>query len=95
MSIDSDIEQRLDDIEEKVDDSYKILCSIKRKQTFDFWFSIVKILVFIGAFYSIYVFIEPILNQLKEAYVSFQGLKDSVPSLNGINVWELLKQQPK
>jgi hypothetical protein len=80
MSNDIDIEHRLDEIEEKVDESYKILRIIKRKQTFDFWFSIVKILVFIGAFYSVYVFIEPIINQFKDMYISFQGLSGSVES---------------
>ena len=42
MSNDIDIEHRLDEIEEKVDESYKLLRSIKRKQMFDFWFAFVQ-----------------------------------------------------
>lgn len=89
MSTDIDIEHRLDEIEDKVDESYKLLKSIKRKQTLDFWFGIIKILVFIGAFYSIYVFIEPILTQIKDMYISFQGLSDS-----NFNLIDLLRRQP-
>ncbi len=93
MSNDIDIEHRLDEIEDKVDESYKLLRSIKRKQTLDFWFGIIKILIFLGVFYSLYVFIEPLFNQIKDAYISFQGLSESVDSFKGTTFFEFFKAQ--
>ncbi len=93
MSNDIDIEHRLDEIEEKLDESYKLLRVIKRKQMFDFWFGIVKILIFLGAFYSLYIFIEPLFNQIKDAYISFQGLSESVDSFKGTTFFEFFKAQ--
>lgn len=92
MSNDINIEQKLQEIEERVEDNYKILKSIKRKQTLDFWFGIVKVLVFIGAFYSLYIFIEPVLNQVKDTYLQFQGLSDSVGSFD-IKFFDFFKDQ--
>jgi tetrahydromethanopterin S-methyltransferase subunit G len=54
MSTDIDIDHRLEDIEEKIEQNSKVLRSIKRKLTFDFWFGIIKIGIFVGAFYSFY-----------------------------------------
>ena len=84
MSSDIDIEHRLEEIEEKVTASHKILKGIQRKQTLGFWFGILKILVFVGVFYYIYQFSEPFINQAKDIYLQFQGLSDSVESINGI-----------
>lgn len=91
MSLDNDIEHRLDDIEEKIDENSKILRSIKRKQTFDFWLGIAKISIFIGLFYYSYKFVEPLLIQFKEAYVSFQGLSESVDSFKGNPLFDFFK----
>jgi hypothetical protein len=93
MSSDMNIEQRLEDIEEKVDASHKILKSIKRKQTFSFWFGVLKILVFVGVFYYVYQFTEPMLQQVKQAYINFQGLSESVNSLKGVSIPDFLKKQ--
>ena len=93
MSNDIDIEHRLDEIEEKVDESYKLLRSIKRKQMFDFWFGMVKILIFLGVFYSLYVFIEPFFNQVKDAYLSVLGLQESVDSIKENPFIDFLKNQ--
>ncbi len=81
MSSDIDIEHRLEEIEEKVTASHKILKGIQRKQTLGFWFGILKILVFVGVFYYIYQFSEPFINQAKDIYLQFQGLSDSVESI--------------
>ena len=93
MSQDMNIEHRLEEIEEKVDASHKILKGIKRRQAFGFWFSIVKILLFVGVFYYLYQFTEPMLQQIKEAYISFQGLSESVESFKGVSIPEFLKKQ--
>lgn len=86
MSQDMNIENRLEEIEDKIDQNFKILRSMRRKQIFAFWFGIVKVLLFIGAFYYVYQFAEPTLNKMKDLYVSFQGLNESVDSLKGINL---------
>ncbi len=91
MSLDTDIEHRLEDIEEKIDQNSKVLRSIKRKQTFDFWIGIIKIFIFIGAFYYAYQFAEPLLIQFKEAYISFQGLNGKINSFDG---FDFFKQSP-
>ena len=93
MSLDVNIEHRLEDIEEKIDKNSKILRSIKRKQSFDFWFGIVKILIFVGLFYYAYQFAEPVLEQAKEAYINFQGLTESVDSFKSSNIFDILKKQ--
>lgn len=86
MSQDIDIEHRLEEIEEKVSASHKILKGIQRRQTLSFWFGIAKILVFVGVFYYVYQFTEPVLQQVKKAYIEFQGLSESVESFKGINL---------
>lgn len=91
MSSDINIEHRLEEIEEKIDASHKILKGIKRKQTFSFWFGVLKILVFVGVFYYIYQFSEPFIKQAKDIYLQFQGLSSSVDSLKG-SVPEFLKR---
>jgi len=91
MSKDIDIEHRLEEIEERVTQNNKILRSIKRKQSFDFWFGIIKILIFVGVFYWSYLFIQPALDQIKESYVKFQGIGESVDSLKGFNFSEIFK----
>jgi hypothetical protein len=91
MSTDIEIEHRLEDIEEKIDENSKILRGIKRKQSFDFWFGIVKMAVFVGAFYYAYQFAEPMIVQIKEAYVSFQGLQGSVDSFKGNKVFDYFR----
>ncbi len=92
MSSDIDIEHRLDEIEEKVNASYKILKGIRRRQNFDFWFGIIKILVFVGVFYYIYQFSEPFIKQIKDMYFQFQGLTDSVNSVKQIQIPDFLKK---
>ena len=91
MSSDINIEHRLEEIEEKVTASYKILKGIKRRQAFDFWFGIAKILVFVGVFYYIYQFSEPFIKQAKDIYLQFQGLTESVDSFKG-SVPQFLKK---
>ena len=91
MSTDIDIEHRLEEIEERIVQNNKILRSIKRKQSFDFWFGIIKILFFVGVFYWSYLFIQPTLDQFKESYVKFQGLSGSMESFKGFNFAEIFK----
>ncbi len=86
-----DIENRLEEIEDKVDQGNKMLRSMQRRQTFDFWFGILKILLFIGVFYYAYVFIEPVYNQVKKEYLKFQGLTESVGSFNQSDILNFLK----
>jgi len=93
MSQDINIEHRLEEIEEKVDASHRILKGIKRRQAFGFWFGIVKILVFVGVFYYVYQFSEPFINQAKDIYFQFQGISESMNSFNGVSVPEFLKRQ--
>lgn len=93
MSSDINIEHRLEEIEEKVSASHKILKGIQRRQTLGFWFGILKILVFVGVFYYIYQFSEPFIRQAKDIYIQFQGLTDSVDSLKGVSVPDFLKRQ--
>lgn len=93
MSPDMNIEDRLDDIEEKIDQNSKLLRSIKGKLTFNFWMGIIKVLVFVGVFYYVYRFSEPFLIQLKEAYISFQGLSDSSGDVKDNKVFDFLKRQ--
>jgi hypothetical protein len=81
MSSDMNIEQRLEEIEEKVSASHKILRGIQRRQALSFWFGIVKILLVVGVFYYIYQFSEPFIQQAKDLYIQFQGLSDSVESM--------------
>lgn len=80
MPPETDIEHRLDEIEEKVEESNRILRSIKRKQTFDFWLGIVKALVLVGAFYYAYVYLEPYVDRAREFYTNVQSLSDSAGS---------------
>ena len=56
MSSDIEIEHRLEEIEQKVTASHKILKGIQRRQRLGFWFGILKILIFVGVFYYIYQF---------------------------------------
>ncbi len=92
MSEDINIEHRLEEIEEKVTSSHKILKGIQRRQTLGFWFGILKILVFVGVFYYVYQFSEPFIQQAKDAYIKFQGLSDSVDSFKNVNVSDFLKK---
>lgn len=82
------IEHRLDEIEEKVDESYKILKSVKRRQSIDFWFGVIKLLVFLGVFYYSYVFLEPYVEDIKNLYFSLEGLSSSA---QGFNFLEFIK----
>jgi tetrahydromethanopterin S-methyltransferase subunit G len=91
MSTDIDIDHRLEDIEEKIEQNSKVLRSIKRKLTFDFWFGIIKIGIFVGAFYYVYTFAEPLFIQFKEAYTSFQGISKSTNSLNADSFFDFFK----
>lgn len=93
MSEDMNIEHRLEEIEEKVTSSHKILRGIQRRQTLSFWFGILKILLFVGVFYYVYQFSEPFINQAKDIYIQFQGLSDSADSLKNINIPDFLKRQ--
>lgn len=91
MSTDIDIDHRLEDIEEKIEENSKVLRSIKRKLTFDFWFGIIKIGIFIGAFYYAYTFAEPLFNQFKEVYTNFQGISGSNDSFNSNSFFDIFK----
>jgi predicted MFS family arabinose efflux permease len=81
------IEHRLDEIEEKVDESYKILKAVKRRQSIDFWFGVIKIMIFLGTFYYAYVFLEPYVEDVKNLYFSIEGLS----STKGFNIFEFIK----
>lgn len=81
MSTDIEIEHRLKVIEEKVSQSYKILKSIKRKQSLDFWFGTLKALLFFAALYWSYQFIEPSLELFKQSYAKFQGMSESYDAI--------------
>jgi hypothetical protein len=84
---------RLDSIEDKIDENNRLLKKIKRSGTWSFWFGIVKILVVLGIFYYGYVFIEPYLQQILEIFNSVKELKSDSLNIdfNGINVPEILK----
>ncbi len=82
------IEHRLSEIEEKVDESYKILRSVRRRQMFDFWFGVVKVLVFLGVFYYAYVFLEPYVDDVKELYFSLESLSGSA---KGFDIMEFIR----
>ncbi len=88
------IEHRLDEIEEKVDESYKILRSVKRRQALDFWFGVIKLMIFLGVFYYSYVFLEPYVKDIKDLYLSIEGMSNTAKEFN---VFEFLKgvQQPQ
>lgn len=88
------IEHRLDEIEEKVDESYKILKSVKRRQTMDFWFGVIKLMIFLGVFYYSYVFIEPYVKDIKDLYLSIEGMSNTAKDFN---IFEFFKgaQQPQ
>lgn len=93
MSEDINIEHRLEEIEEKVSASHKILKGIQRRQALGFWFGIVKILVFVGLFYYAYQFSEPFIQQAKNIYIEFQGLSESAGSFKNISIPDFLKKQ--
>jgi hypothetical protein len=93
MSEDINIEHRLEEIEEKVSASHKILKGIQRRQALGFWFGIAKILVFVGLFYYVYQFSEPFIKQAKDIYIEFQGLSNSVESFKGVSIPDFLKNQ--
>jgi hypothetical protein len=76
-----DIESRIKRIEETVEENNDILRKIKRKETFNFWFNVLKILILIGAFYYGYIFLEPFLNQIGDIY---QSIKDTANTANEI-----------
>lgn len=92
MSSDIDIEKRLRSIEQKVDENSKMLRSIKRKQFWDFLFSITKMLLFVGVFYYAYNFLEPFIQQIMHMYSSIQNLSENTESFKGINLLELINQ---
>jgi hypothetical protein len=91
MSTDIDIDHRLGDIEEKIEENSKVLRSIKRKLALDFWFGVIKVGIFIGAFYYAYRFTEPLFIQFKEAYTSFQGISGSTNSFNPNSFFDFFK----
>lgn len=91
MSTDIEIEHRLEDIEEKIDENSRILRSMKRKQLFDTWFGVIKVAIFIGGFYYAYQFAEPFVNQLKDTYIQFQGLQSSVDSFKGNSMFDFFR----
>ncbi len=93
MSEDINIEHRLEEIEEKVSASHKILRGIQRRQTLSFWFGILKILLFVGVFYYVYQFSEPFIQQAKDIYIQLQGLSDSVYSFKDVQIPDFLKKQ--
>lgn len=47
---------------------------MRRRQLFDFWFGIFKILLFVGAFYYAYVFLQPYVDDIKDLYFSIEAL---------------------
>jgi hypothetical protein len=67
-----DIEGRLKDIEETVEDNNRMLRKIRKKEIWNFWFNIIKILIFIGVFYYGYLFIQPYLEKIFELYTSIK-----------------------
>ncbi len=92
MPVDMDIEDRLDVLERKLDDNNRMLRAIKRKMSLDFWFGIIKTLVFIGVFYSAWLFVEPFVTQVKDAYQSIQGINTSVGSFSDNALFEYFKK---
>jgi hypothetical protein len=77
----SDIEKRISSIEETVEENNEMLRKIRKKEVFNFWFNIIKILIFVGVTYYGYLYIQPFLEQLLSVYAS---LKDTADSANEI-----------
>lgn len=87
------IEKRIKNIEETLQENNEMLHKIRRREIWSFWFGIIKLLVFVGFFYYGYLLLEPYLQQLKEVYSSVQGFKDDALNVdfNGINISEFIK----
>lgn len=82
-----DIERRIEQIEETVEENNVLLRKIRRKEVFNFWFNIIKILIFLGVFYYGYLFIQPYLHQLFEVYTSVKETADTAGEIrNNLNV---------
>jgi hypothetical protein len=82
-----DIEDRLDHIEETLEENNKLLRKIRRKEVFNFWFNVIKILIFVGVFYYGYLFIQPYLEQLFEVYTSIKETADTAGQIkDSLNV---------
>jgi len=82
-----DLESRIEKIEEIVEENNQILHKIRRKETFNFWFNVIKILIFVGVFYYGYLFIQPFLEHAYETYTSFKETVDTAKEIKqGINV---------
>lgn len=82
-----DLESRIEKIEETVEENNELLRKIRRKEIFNFWFNIVKILIFLGVFYYGYLFVEPYLKDLFEVYTSIKETADTAGEIkNNLNI---------
>ena len=82
-----DVESRINKIEEIVEENNEMLRKIRRKEVFNFWFNIIKIMIFVGVFYYGYLFIQPYLQQLLEVYTSIKETADTASEIkDSINV---------
>jgi hypothetical protein len=93
-----DIESRIKNIEEIVSENNEMLHKIRRREIFNFWFGLVKLLIVIGAFYYGYRYSQPYIQKGWEIYDSIKKTTDSVKNIEGsvsspqINVGEILKK---
>jgi hypothetical protein len=65
-----DIEKRLRKMEEFVVENNKMLHKIRRREIFNFWLGIIKLLIVLGVFYYGYKFFEPVVTQYFDIYKS-------------------------
>lgn len=82
-----DVERRIERIEEIVEENNKMLHKIRRKEIFNFWFGILKLMILLGVVYYGYTLIQPFLNQLWEIYQNIKETADTASEIkNNFNV---------
>ena len=98
-----DIESRIKNIEEIVEENNQMLHKIRRKAIFSFWFGIFKLLIILGVFYYGYKFLEPVLKQFVETYSVFKDTVDTAKEVKtdlnvgipGLDIGSLLDKLKK
>jgi nitrate reductase NapE component len=93
-----DIENRIKNIEELVEDNNDILHKMRKREIISFWFGIIKLFVVLGVFYYGYHFAQPYINKLWDLYSSLQQTSQSVKKIENnvsvpqLNVGDFLKK---
>ena len=70
--MDSDIDKRLDDIEDKIDENSRLLRSLHHKAQVAYVASLIKWIVILGLFAISYYFALPYINPLIQTYQAIQ-----------------------